>query len=260
MKRSSSELKSIAREMLLGHYGIPMAAALLSLVIPSCVLWPFSYLSDDLYSLSSQTIIYYAASILVSLLQVPFIAGVFRIHLQIGRNKPYKLMDVFYFFKNHPDRFLIGGLLLYLLQLLPFLPALIYYLLFRKTVSSYAIRIGIFILLLIAGAILSCYLQIRFALVILLYADCEEYGVLEAFKQSSLFMSGHKFRYFTMILSFLGWLLLSILSIGIGFLWIQPYMNQTIVNFYLDLKHEFDVQLDISKDALDHIQSTSELN
>ena len=25
-------------------------------------------------------------------------------------------------------------------------------------------------------------------------------------------------------------------------------------------KHEFDVQLDISKDALDHIQSTSELN
>lgn len=38
-----------------------------------------------------------------------------------------------------------------------------------------------------------------------------------------------------MYLSFLSLLLLCLLSFGIGALWVQPYQEQTLVNFYLDV-------------------------
>ena len=48
-------------------------------------------------------------------------------------------------------------------------------------------------------------------------------------------MDGHKFEYFMLQLSFLGWGILSVLSLGIGFLWLNPYMNTTYAAFYKNL-------------------------
>jgi uncharacterized membrane protein len=39
-----------------------------------------------------------------------------------------------------------------------------------------------------------------------------------------------------MSLSFIGWALLCILSLGIGLLWLIPYMNVSIAKFYQDIK------------------------
>lgn len=49
-------------------------------------------------------------------------------------------------------------------------------------------------------------------------------------------MKGRKLRYFLLQLSFIGWWLLGILTLGLGFLWIIPYMLQTNTQFYLNLK------------------------
>jgi uncharacterized membrane protein len=37
-------------------------------------------------------------------------------------------------------------------------------------------------------------------------------------------------------LSFIGWALLCILSLGIGFLWLIPYVNVSLAKFYQDIK------------------------
>lgn len=48
-------------------------------------------------------------------------------------------------------------------------------------------------------------------------------------------MKGHKTELFVLDLSFIGWWLLSIITLGIGFLWLVPYYRQTVANFYRKL-------------------------
>lgn len=57
-----------------------------------------------------------------------------------------------------------------------------------------------------------------------------------AIEESMRMMDGHKLELFMLDLSFIGWVILSILTCGIGLLWLVPYMNMARVNFYEDLK------------------------
>ena len=57
-----------------------------------------------------------------------------------------------------------------------------------------------------------------------------------AIEESMRMMDGHKLELFILDLSFIGWALLSLLTCGVGFLWLTPYMNMARVNFYEDLK------------------------
>ncbi|MDR3336901.1 MAG: DUF975 family protein [Treponema sp.] len=41
---------------------------------------------------------------------------------------------------------------------------------------------------------------------------------------------------FDLYLSFIGWGLLCCLSLGIGFLWLGPYISLSVANFYEDIK------------------------
>lgn len=59
-----------------------------------------------------------------------------------------------------------------------------------------------------------------------------------ALKQSEAMMQGHKMDYFILGLSFIGWILLCSITFGIAYIWVGPYMNATMVNFYKDLKGE----------------------
>ncbi|MDR0600823.1 MAG: DUF975 family protein [Treponema sp.] len=58
----------------------------------------------------------------------------------------------------------------------------------------------------------------------------------ESITASRKMMNGHKGRLFGLYFSFIGWILLGILTLGIGFLWIFPYMLQAEANFYEELK------------------------
>lgn len=48
-------------------------------------------------------------------------------------------------------------------------------------------------------------------------------------------MTGHKWEFLMLQLSFLGWALASILTLGIGFLWLIPYVQTTNVLYYRQL-------------------------
>ena len=53
-------------------------------------------------------------------------------------------------------------------------------------------------------------------------------------------MYGNKWKMFFLELSFIGWEMLSVLTCGLGFLWVQPYMNAAKTNFYRDLINDDD--------------------
>lgn len=61
----------------------------------------------------------------------------------------------------------------------------------------------------------------------------------EAINLSMKMMKGHKFDLFYLYLSFIGWILLAMLTLGIGLLWVIPYMQTSMAAFYLDMKNDY---------------------
>lgn len=63
----------------------------------------------------------------------------------------------------------------------------------------------------------------------------QEVGATEAITNSRQLMNGHKWEYFLLNLTFTGWVILGCLSLGIGFLWISPYIQVTKAKYYRKL-------------------------
>lgn len=66
--------------------------------------------------------------------------------------------------------------------------------------------------------------------------DHPEYRIGAAIKESERIMVGHKFDLFYLELSFIGWIFLSILTLGIGLFWLIPYMRVSVAAFYEEVK------------------------
>lgn len=90
------------------------------------------------------------------------------------------------------------------------------------------------LLLIIPGIVMGfAYAMTPFILV-----EQPETKVTDALRKSREMMKGHKFDLFFLELSFIGWILLCIITLGIGLFWLLPYMQTTIAAFYNDLKAE----------------------
>lgn len=66
----------------------------------------------------------------------------------------------------------------------------------------------------------------------------DDLGIFKAMKLSENMMKGKKWNLFVLNISFLGWGILSLLTLGIGFLWLAPYMTLSMTNFYKDIISE----------------------
>ena len=58
----------------------------------------------------------------------------------------------------------------------------------------------------------------------------------EAITESRRIMNGHKFEYFVLSLSFILWMLLCTVTLGIAYIYVAPYMQLTFTNFYHNIK------------------------
>ena len=65
--------------------------------------------------------------------------------------------------------------------------------------------------------------------------DHPEYTWRQCIDESRRLMDGNKWRLFCLHLSFLGWIIVGALCLGIGILWVIPYMEAAQANFYCDL-------------------------
>ena len=98
------------------------------------------------------------------------------------------------------------------------------------------IYIFLWTLLLVVPGIIKA---IAYSLVPYILKDYPELSVNQAINLSVKMMKGHKMRYFLLTLSFIGWGLLGILTLGIGYIWLTPYMYTTTAAFYQDVKNEY---------------------
>lgn len=68
--------------------------------------------------------------------------------------------------------------------------------------------------------------------------DNEDIGIIEAVKRTMTVIKGNRVAYYALIFTFIGWYMLSILTLGMLIIWVLPYMSVAISNFYLSIIKE----------------------
>jgi uncharacterized membrane protein len=145
---------------------------------------------------------------LLSLLIVgPFVLGLAIFALSISRDQEARLEQIFEGFNNFGTA--LGAYLLMLLFTL------------------------LWTLLLIIPGIIAA---ISYSLTFYILADDNKIGPMDAIDKSKKMMDGYKWKCFCLGLRFFGLALLCIITLGIGFLWLMPFMQVTMAKFYDDVK------------------------
>jgi len=143
----------------------------------------------------------------------PLMLGVYMFFIKISRNQDVELSEMFNGFQN-------------------FANALVTYLLM-------AVFVLLWMLLLIVPGIIKAF---AYSMTFMILAEKPETAPMEALRESEKMMKGFKMKLFLLSLRFFGWALLCILTLGIGFLWLMPYMYVSFVKFYDDIKANQNVQ------------------
>lgn len=182
----------------------------------------------------------YGLQLLQQLLAAPFAVGLCIFFLKIAHRSGAKATDIFkgfsLFWKAVGAYFLVMFLMLFW-ALLFMLPA-IAFLIWKKIDLFHGQHpdFPIFVLLCIAGSILLMVKMISYAMTYFVIADDPTIGPIQAIKKSTVMMTGKKWKFICLQLRFIGWWFLSLLTCGIGFLWLVPYIQTATAHFYLDVK------------------------
>lgn len=244
MKRTSAQLKALAREALLQRYTAAVGAYVILALI-----FLFQYFLPIQISLENEAAAFLGAhlvSLLLSLLFSLFEAGAVCLLLNISRNKSYGLGDLLYAFRHNPDTFLLVGLALSLIRILCQLPATLYNYanpIWDPTATTHETLLtvtGIYLALSLLGSLISFLLTVPLLLSSHLLIDNSNMSAGDALRSSIRLMHGNKGRLIYIQLSFLGFWILGALSCGLAFLWIYPYVNMTVVFFYRELLGELE--------------------
>ena len=97
----------------------------------------------------------------------------------------------------------------------------------------YTLYIFLWTLLFIIPGIIMSY---AYAMTPYIANDRPDLDASDCIHESRVMMKGYKWKLFCLDLSFIGWALLCCLSLGIGFLWLQPYIEASHAKFYEELK------------------------
>ena len=105
----------------------------------------------------------------------------------------------------------------------------------NNVVASILVQLFTFLwsLLFIIPGIIKSY---SYSMTYYILADNPDMAPTDAIKASQEMMKGNKWRLFCLDLSYIGWYLLSVLTLGILLLWIAPYNMMAHAEFYESIK------------------------
>jgi uncharacterized membrane protein len=206
---SNQQLRTLAKRQLRGAKG---QAALVFLVF--CLMnFPgilFTVL-DSYHELYPGLLSYYkisiALTILMALISGPLYLGFAGYFLKRARGEKAVVKDLLEGFKYSMESFLLvlfSGIFIFLWSLLLIVPGIM------KSLS--------------------------YSMAFFIMYDNPGMKPLEAIKRSRDMMKGNKLDYLVFLPGFTGWILLGVLTAGIGFFRVYPYMYLSAANFYENLK------------------------
>lgn len=96
-----------------------------------------------------------------------------------------------------------------------------------------AVYVFLWSLLLVVPGIIKAF---SYAMTPYIMYDNPQLSADECIERSMAMMQGHKGQLFMLYLSFIGWAILCVLTLGIGFFWLSPYISCSEAQFYEELK------------------------
>lgn len=77
---------------------------------------------------------------------------------------------------------------------------------------------------------------LSYSMTFFILADNDKTDGLEAIRKSKAMMKGNRWKLSLLLGKFTGWFLVGIFTLGIGFLWIGPYIMVSLAQFYEDIR------------------------
>ena len=99
----------------------------------------------------------------------------------------------------------------------------------------YAVFVTLWTLLLIIPGIIK---YLSYSMAFYIKAENPEISATDALKESMRMMKGHKWEFFCLQFSFIGWYIVGALCLGIGTLWVSAYNYTANTIFYDRIKNE----------------------
>ncbi len=106
---------------------------------------------------------------------------------------------------------------------------------FTKALVTYLLLILFILLWTILLVIPGIVAALSYSQTFFILAENPQMESMDVLRKSKALMKGNRWKLFCLFWRFFGWFLLGILSLGIGFLWIMPYMQTSLARFYDDL-------------------------
>lgn len=223
------KLKNMAKTQMKGKTG---------LLIVSNLLFGIMTMIIPIIQLISNTELNSITKFILMTLVQPLFLGIAYIHYNCtieGSN--VKLLDLFYGYKVKLLRqgvvYIVRTIITYLMtsSLVTLTTTVI--MIFRPNQALVPIIMAIIIF--IPSFILQTYLsQIYYIMV------CnEDLKGTEVLRDSMFMMKGRLLEYVGITLSFIPWLILDIFTFKLASIWVNPYKNQTLANYYNTVKNEY---------------------
>ena len=225
----ATNIRKNAREALKGKWSIASIIMFITMLIGIIV-------NVVVYKFQEQEVLVNIITGIYVFISIPLNVGVIYTFLKLKRNEEVKLFD---FLKLTGENFAKSWAIAWMVILKMILPiicvivAITLYAIMMFT--SFKAGFGLLLLGVFVVLIAIFYAVVRGLLYILAYYvayDHPDMRISEAVSESARLMNGHRGDYFVLILSFLGWGILAVLSLGIGFIWLTPYIQTALICFY----------------------------
>ena len=213
---SRADIKREAKDTLRGKWGTAILVFIIYIAITMALSWTF---------------------IGPIILAPPLMVGLGILCLKLIRTGSADIENLFDGFKQFSQSFftwLIMTLIIFAWSLLGIVSIIV-----GVAFSAASGNPGIFVLfmpigfLLMVPAYMQYYSYSQWQFIII---DNPTLSATEVLKLSKQMMKGHRFEYFVLQLSFIGWLLLSVITLYIGMLWLAPYYYVSTAIYYEQLK------------------------
>lgn len=229
--KSSAELKAATREKLLGHF-LPLIAGffIIELMVSSVTSIATSLIRGNSWW---ENLLYYLIALIVQLFVGVFTLGQSRMYMDLMSDRPINAFQVFSAFRTQAATGVLIAGILALIGLVCALPGGLCLIGYQYMNDEMMLIVAI--PLIAGGVALAVYLGLRYSQCYYMAIDFPQFTVRQLFDSSKRVMKGNYGKLLRLYLSFIPLLLLSILSFGIAFIWLYPYIQGSLCAFYMNL-------------------------
>ncbi|MEE5990330.1 MAG: DUF975 family protein [Lachnospiraceae bacterium] len=226
--KNNAEIKAAARERLLGQYGRVIFIQLFYIFLVLAIMMASG---SDTGNGIGAIILYYALSFIAYIILQVFMFGLCKTYLNACCRMPYGVGSLFSGFGD--NRVVVSAIMFAALQFIFSVPGLV---MAERYISSGDRIFEEYAMIASSAATIVYYIVwLSFSQLYYVLLDFPEKSLGDCIKMSVWLMKGQKLKFVGMQISFFPLLLLSIPTLGLGLLWVMPYMQASEASFYLSL-------------------------